>query len=136
MKETRKLMVTLTESERDERARQSTRFTRQCSAIKERKKKLAKELGDQLKEAEANRDKTAAAFESGTEERMVSCKVVIRGMQKEVFREDTGECIESTALSEEQLEEVEANSGEDVGEQPKRARVSRKKSDPAPTNLN
>lgn len=137
MKEQRKLMVTLTESERNERGRQVSRLVRHYRAVEEEKKETAKEFSDKLKEIRTGMDKAAAAAETGQEERMVECRVVIRGMQKDVYREDTGECIESRTLSDEELESVDANSGEEEGEAPKKARVGRKRgSDPAPTNLN
>lgn len=132
MKEERKLSVQLTEAERNVRGRQAARLLRQYSALEEEKKRIVKELGDKLKEVRRNADIAAAAAETGTEERMVECRVEIRGAQKDVIRTDTHEVIESRILSDEELEDVDVN--DSTSEPPKQTRVRAKKGEGAPLN--
>jgi hypothetical protein len=125
-KEERKLSVKLTETEKTECAKQSARLLRRLRALKEKKKANMKELGDQIKETERAADMKAAAFDTGIEERMVSCTGTVIGMQLVVTRDDTHEVIEERTLSEEELEGIDA-SPEASAEPPKRTRVGKKK---------
>lgn len=75
-------------------------------------------------------DQLAAAHETGIEERLVDCRVEVRGMHREVIRLDTGEVVESRPLSEDEVEHLDATDGGPA----RTARVGRKKKPEADLN--
>jgi hypothetical protein len=101
---TEKLTVTLTDDERNERARLAASLLGQYGDLEERKRETAKELGEELKALREQMDAAAEASRTGIEAREVEIHHTPNNERftVETYREDTGELVRARPMTEDE----------------------------------
>lgn len=106
MPETRTLTCLLTPAEVEARGKELARATFDWEAAEEEKKSVVKDLGDKIKEHEANMKRLSRVVRSGKEEREVEIewRPYPESETMRLFRMDTGEEISSRPMTREEKE--------------------------------
>lgn len=101
---TERLPTSLTDDERNARARNATSLHHELEMLRERKKEAAKEYGEQIAELETALAESAKAARTGMEERDVEVRwsANIDRCVMELFREDTGEKVRERPMTDEE----------------------------------
>lgn len=104
--EERKLPVTLTAKEQEQRGRDLAELTRNLRELTEEKKDAAREYGERIKNLNVKLEALESAVLTGVENRMVAVEKIIDHYlgQVTVKRIDTGAVIEQRAPTKEELQ--------------------------------
>lgn len=105
----RSLPTRLSQEQIDDRARELARQIRQSLAAEQSAKQSAAEHKEVMKAIGKEVTRLTDAVNNGVEYRDVECRAVTMGNETTIFRQDTGEVVETRAATKEEMERLQTS---------------------------